>query len=216
METRELFKQLNSTFSMLINEINNMEEDTFFRKERAEKWSIAEEIHHLNLSILPINDLLSKPKLIVERWGHSSRKSRNIESFMQDYENATVGAEWKAFPPFVPKTESENPNYARLHFTRNQNKIDDFYDLTGKQIEFVRDKFPIAHSIKKNDIISIFKEQTSILLHFSKQINDAKMDDMQLPLPYIGLVTFREVLYFTLEHTKHHFNSVKKLRKNEL
>ncbi|WP_179346443.1 DinB family protein [Winogradskyella ursingii] len=211
METKELFEKLNGTFSKLINEISNVENNIFFRKEKSEKWSIAEEIQHLSLSILPINNLLSQPKLVTERWGHSNRKSRNMELFLNDYEKATLGQEWKAFPPFVPKTESESPNYAELHYTSNQNKIDDFYNLTGKQIELVRDKFQIASSAKKNDIIKTLKEQSSILLTLSKKMNDAQMDDIQIPLPYIGLVTFREILYFTLNHTEHHFNSVKKL-----
>ncbi|MCC1484430.1 DinB family protein [Winogradskyella immobilis] len=211
METKELFEKLNGTFSKLINEISNVENNIFFRKEKSEKWSIAEEIQHLSLSILPINNLLSQPKLVIERWGHSNRKSRNMELFLNDYEKATLGQEWKAFPPFVPKTESESPNYAELHYTSNQNKIDDFYNLTGKQIELVRDRFQIASSAKKNDIIKTLKEQSSILLTLSKKMNDDQMDDIQIPLPYIGLVTFREILYFTLNHTEHHFNSVKKL-----
>lgn len=211
METKELFKKLNGTFSELVNEIGNVENDFFFHKDKFEKWSIAEEIQHLSLSILPINNLLSQPKLVTERWGHSNRKSRSMELFLSDYEKATLGQEWKAFPPFVPKTESESPNYASLHYTRNQSKIDDFYNLTGKQIELVRDKFQIASSAKKNDIMKTFKEQSSTLIAISKQMNDAQMDDMQLPLPYIGLVTFREILYFTLSHTKHHHNSMKNL-----
>lgn len=211
METKELFKQLNGTFSELVNEISNIESDIFFRKEKTEKWSIAEEIQHLSLSILPINNLLSQPKIVTERWGHSNRKSRKMELFLKDYEKTTLKQEWKAFPPFVPKTESESPNYVGLHYTNNQNKIDDFYNLTGKQIEFVRDKFQIAHSAKKNDIIKTFREQSIILLEISKQMDDTQMDDIQLPLPYIGLVTFREILYFTLNHTEHHFNSVRNL-----
>lgn len=211
METKELFKKLNGIFSELINEINNVENDIFFHKEKTEKWSIAEEIQHLSLSVLPINNLLSQPKLVTERWGHSNRKSRNMVLFLNDYEKSTLGQEWKAFPPFVPKTESESSNYAELHYTSNQNKIDDFYNLTGKQIELVRDKFQIARSANKNDIIKTFKEQSSILIAISKQMNDVQMDDIQLPLPYIGLVTFREILYFTLNHTEHHFNSIKRL-----
>lgn len=215
METKELFEKLNGTFSELVNEISNVENDVFFHKEKAGKWSIAEEIQHLTLSILPINNLLSQPKLVTERWGHSNRKSRKMELFLSDYEKATLGQEWKAFPPFVPKTESESPNYAGLHYTSNQNKIDDFYKLTGKQIELVRDKFQISRSANKNEIIKPFKEQSSILIAISKKMNDAQIDDIQLPLPYIGLVTFREILYFTLNHTEHHFNSVKKLSEQE-
>ncbi len=60
METKELFEQLNGTFSELVNEISNVENDIFFRKEKSEKWSIAEEIQHLSLSILPINNLEGK------------------------------------------------------------------------------------------------------------------------------------------------------------
>ncbi len=216
MEKKELFEKLNGTFSALVNEISHVGNDIFFHKEKLEKWSIAEEIQHLSLSILPINNLLSQPKFVTERWGHSNRKSRNLESFLMDYDRETVGQEWKAFPPFVPKTENESPNYAALHYTRNQIKVDDFYNLTGKQIEFVREKFQIARSAKKYDVIKTFKEQSSILIAISEQMSDDQMDDIQLPLPYIGLVTFREVLFFTLNHTKHHYNSVKELSKRQI
>ena len=209
MEPKELFEQLEIAFSEVFNVASNVDDDLFFHKEEAEKWSIAEEIQHLSLSILPINNLLIQTSPTTERWGHSNRKSRSMALFLKDYEKKVSGPVWKAFPPFVPKTENENLNYPRLHYTSDQNKIDDFYKLTGKQIELVREKFQIPSLGNKNDIIKIFKEQSNSLLSISKKMDDAQMDDIQLPLPYIGLVTFKEILYFTLNHTEHHFNSIK-------
>ena len=208
METKTLFQKLDSTFSNLVKDLGHIENDIFFYKEKAEKWSIAEELQHLTLSILPINNLLSQPIAVTERWGPSKRKSRNMEVFLNDYKKATMGREWKAFPPFVPKTENENPNYTALHHTSDQLKIKDFYKLTGNQIQRLRDLFPITGTTRKKDIIQQFSEQSTMLLAISKQMDDKQMDDIQLPLPYIGLVTFKEALYFTLDHTWHHYNSI--------
>ncbi|WP_339727639.1 DinB family protein [Maribacter stanieri] len=213
MESKELFEKLERVFSEVLHILDNMENDFFFRKKKLEKWSIAEEIQHLSLSIVPINNSLSQLPLITERWGHSNRESRSLIIFLKDYEKAVSNGKWKAFPPFVPKTESESLNYSRLHYTSEQNKISDFYNLTGSQIELLREKFQIARLADKDSIIRIFKEQSSILLSVSKKLDDSQMDNIQLPLPYIGLVTLKEILYFTLNHTEHHCNSIKNLSK---
>ncbi|WP_209401421.1 hypothetical protein [Pseudozobellia sp. WGM2] len=113
----------------------------------------------------------------------------------------------------MQKTESESPDYPSLHYTSDQTEINEFYNLTGKQIELLREKYQISRSTTKNDIIRIFEEQSGILLSISKKIDEFQMDSIQLPLPYIGLVTFKEILYFTLNHTSHHFNSIKNLSK---
>jgi len=139
-----------------------------------------------------------------------------MEKFRSDYGQATAGQEWKAFPPFVPKTESESPAYAALHHTEDQNRVDDFYKYTGTGIEMVRDKFQIVRSAKKEGVLGMFAAQSGSLLTTAKQMEDAQLHNIQLPLPYIGLVTLKEALLFTLFHTGHHFNSIKNRLSHQL
>ncbi len=106
---------------------------------------------------MPINNLLSQPIAVTERWGPSKRKFRNREVFLNDNKKATIGREWKAFPPFIPKNENENLNYTRLQRTCNQAKIKDFYKLTGNQIQGLRDLFPITGATRSKDIIHEFR-----------------------------------------------------------
>lgn len=208
METTMLLDQLSQSFSVVIKVSNEIESTLFFNKPKTEKWSVAEQLQHLSLSIAPINNLLSQPELLTKRWGASNRKSRDIQPFLNDYHKATSGLEWKAFPPFVPKIENESEKYAALHYTSDETKIQDFYTLTGNQIELLRDKFQITDSTEKQEIIETFKQQSDYLLTSSRKMDDIQMDTIQLPLPYIGLVTLKEILYFTLNHTNHHFNAI--------
>lgn len=187
-----------------------MENAVFFRKERAEVWSVCEHLQHLILTILPITNLLKNPALLTERWGHSGRGSRTKETFLADYQAAMKGAAWKTIPPFVPKNESDRTENARLHSSQLAQTETDFYALTGTQIQGLPDKLPSAAQTSKEEIVALLLAQGKALITLSGNLDDAQLDDMLLPFPYIGLITLRETLIFTQYHMTCHYATIAK------
>ena len=136
-----------------------------------------------------------------------------MQAFTADYYNATKDEPWKTFPPFTPKLENEPANYSKLHYSANQQKIDKFYQFTGGQITELSGKFPILSSSKKEDIANLFLMQSKAFVELSAAFTDEQMDDLRLPLPYLGLITLREMLFFTIYHTNSHTVKIKEIMK---
>jgi hypothetical protein len=64
---------------------------------------------------------------------------------------------------------------------------------------------------KEEDITNFLLMQSKGLLQLSATFTDEQMDDLQLPLPYIGLITLKEMLFFTIYHTNSHTIKIKEL-----
>ncbi len=211
MEIKAVFELLNNEFSLISNQVKEVNETDFFKKESDEKWSVAENLHHLSLSLLPINNLLKQPELMLERWGHSNRKSREIGVFLEDYKKAVANADWKAFPPFIPKSTNEPDDYMQKHATTTQSKLTEFYQFTGNQIMGLREKIQLNSNSTKNDILDLFQSQYKALFFLAEQLTDVQMDELQIPLPYAGLITCKEMMFFTYNHTKVHRLAIDRL-----
>jgi DinB superfamily len=63
----------------------------------------------------------------------------------------------------------------------------------------------------KENLLQNFKDINQKLLTRAAQLNEADFDSLQLPHPLLGMMTLREMLYFTADHTRHHFNIVEKI-----
>lgn len=211
MEITILMQQFNEELSLIVVHVNKVDETNFFKKRNDEKWSIAENLHHLSLSLLPINNLFKQPELMLERWGHSNRKSRDFNSFLEDYKNAVANADWKAFPPFIPKSTNETDGYLKQHATSTQSKLNEFYQYTGDQIKGLREKMQLESNATKSDVVNLFLSQYKTFFLLSEQLSENQMDDCQIPLPYAGLITCKEMIYFTYNHTKVHRLAIEKL-----
>lgn len=211
MEISILMQQFNDELSLIIAQVNKVDETHFFKKNNDEKWSIAENLHHLSLSLLPINNLFKQPELMLERWGHSNRKSRDFNTFLNDYKDAVANADWKAFPPFIPKSANETESYLQQHATTTQSKLNEFYQYTGNQIKGLREKIQLETNATKSDVVSLFLSQYKTFFLLSEQLSENQLDDCQIPLPYAGLITCKEMMYFTYNHTKVHRLAVERI-----
>lgn len=63
----------------------------------------------------------------------------------------------------------------------------------------------------KKQILDNYLSTTEKLNKAINRWQDEDLDKYILPHPLLGKVTVREMLYFTIFHTRHHFNSVKSL-----
>jgi hypothetical protein len=63
----------------------------------------------------------------------------------------------------------------------------------------------------KAQLLQNFKDINQKLVTRATQLHEADFDTFQLPHPLLGMMTLREMLYFTADHTRHHFNIVEKI-----
>lgn len=212
MEIKEVTLLLQNELEQLKNAVSDIDETLFFSPLKEEKWSIAEHLLHLTLSLLPVNNLFKQPELMLERWGKSNRESREIEVFLADYKKALATADWKAFPPFVPKTTTEPADYLQKHSSTSEDKKNDFYQLTGETIKGLREKIQLDENATKTDVIFGFAQQYNYFFQLISHFSDEQLDACQLPLPYVGLITCKEMIYFTYNHTKVHRMAIERDR----
>jgi hypothetical protein len=211
MLTTTIQTELETLFADLASVVARADEGAFFAKESDARWSPAEEVQHLALTYIPVSGMLARPKIMRRRWGASEHASRDYDSFMRDYKQATSTQAWKTFPPFVPMRENEPEGYMELHASDRTDKVKAFYEQSGgeRAIE-IRATHIWNETTTKADVLAFFQEQSGKLLAGARSISDADLDECRLPLPYIGMITARESLYFTLSHTRHHLGSVRK------
>ena len=62
---------------------------------------------------------------------------------------------------------------------------------------------------KKGELIKKYAEQKQKLISKIEKQNEKDLDAYILPHPLLGKVTLREMLYFTVHHNEHHFESLR-------
>jgi len=118
--------------------------------------------------------------------------------------------------PFIPELENKPVGYPGLHAATNKEKTDEFYALTGSQVTSLPKKMIIHYNTTKKNIIETFRTQSDLVIGRLPGLTDHDLDNYQLPLPYMGLVTLEEMLYFTASHVAHHIDIVKQISSPEL
>jgi hypothetical protein len=63
----------------------------------------------------------------------------------------------------------------------------------------------------KEQLLNDFHELNEKLATRAALLSESDFDMLQLPHPVLGMMTLREMLYFTADHTRHHFNIVEKI-----
>lgn len=211
MEPSEIKSQLEKVFAEIVVVGSRMSSSEFFHKVAAEKWSAAEQVQHLSLTYVPFNTMLPRPRLMLRQWGASGRCSRDPQTFQSDYKNATAGTQWKTFPPFVPMREGESADYLELHASDSSDRIQEFYALSGGDMTKLRTESAVNDATTQRDILDEFETRSTALLAAISKLTQDQLESCQLPLPYIGLVTALEGLYFTNSHTQHHLQSIRSI-----
>lgn len=63
----------------------------------------------------------------------------------------------------------------------------------------------------KKKILDSYLSTSEKLIKAVRKWQDEDLDRYILPHPLLGKLTVREMLFFTINHTRHHFNSIKQL-----
>lgn len=118
------------TFRVFTTVCEGVDENVFFTRPAADKWSVAENVQHLIISTNTTTLAYTLPKFIV-RWvgGTPNRNSRSYEALVDRYQEK-LAAGGKAHGRFVPKPMEIK--YGKQRLLQNWNKA------TGKFINALK------------------------------------------------------------------------------
>ncbi|EAY25418.1 DinB family protein [Microscilla marina] len=68
----------------------------------------------------------------------------------------------------------------------------------------------------KQEVIEAFVQAKEALILAVEQWDDDQLDNYCIPHPLLGKLSVREMLFFTIYHTRHHFQGIKRLLRNIL
>lgn len=136
------------------------------------KWSVSQNVQHINIGLLRLNNFLELPKSSIEtNFGLSDRASMDNESINKLFNNAFEKGV-KAASTFIPDMDLET-------------SLDELINQGKKSLASL----------------------TSNVQSWSEQ----ELEIYNCPHPFLGKVTVREILYFTIYHVNHHQETIKKM-----
>ena len=134
---RGALKELEST-------IYDLNDEQFFYKAEENKWSTAETIQHLILSVNPINLALSMPLVLLKVFGSTKHNSSYDDIVALYQKELSEGA--KASLPFIPRGNSTNGDKTQMLNSLSkayQKLINLFGELSENQL----DEYFLPHPI---------------------------------------------------------------------
>lgn len=171
LDKEEILRESAAVFRQLTDYCLTIPPDLFF-KEPAEKWSIAQNMVHLIISLKTTVAAYALPKFLVRLiGGKPNRLSRSYDELVEKYRQK-LAAGGKAQGRFVPK--KIHPSHTREQVVNKWQKVTEEY----------------LEAIKKNWATEQFDQY--IVKH-----------------PLLGKITLRELCYFTIYHSRHHFEIIK-------
>jgi hypothetical protein len=93
---------LESSRSMA-DQLNLLSDPDFFMQPAEGKWSPAEHLHHLILSVKPLNKALSAPRFLLRFFGQARRDGMQYEQLVKKYQEK-LAAGGTATRRYVPRT----------------------------------------------------------------------------------------------------------------
>lgn len=137
------------------------------------KWSVAQNVQHINIGLSRISNYLALPKLSIEtNFGLSERASKSHDIIIKVFSNA--------FENGVQSTDA---------FLPDENLQSKMEDLISQGKDFLK-------SVIEN------------LQNWSEE----DLEKYNCPHPFLGKITVREILYFTIYHAQHHNETINKMK----
>jgi DinB superfamily len=144
MNKQEILQKLQEGFDLILSTVEPQEDAVFFQRKN-EKWSIAENIDHLRLSVKPLNMAFSLPNFTLLFFGTLNRPERTYDEMIAKYLSKLQ--EGVVAPPnFVPEGLAEEKDRAKI--------LQDFNEVNQKFLEKIADyseedlgKYLIPHPV---------------------------------------------------------------------
>lgn len=169
MTKEKIVEELHKGFDKVAATGQNINDSAFFGKHDL-KWSAANNIEHLILSVKPLTLAFRLPKFVLLFFGKPNRPILTYDELVSKY-LAKLSSGGRASAAFVPRSKR----------------------------------------IDKNALINSFIAENKKFVSLVSKWNEADLDRYLLPHPLLGKLYAREMLYFTIHHTKHHLRAIEKL-----
>jgi nitrate/nitrite-specific signal transduction histidine kinase len=155
------------------------------------------------LSVIPTNQFFDR---IGESW--------SVAHHLQHITNATNRvAQGLANPGVLPKREPATPtrDFATLH----QTYLDTLKDTPGETLRQFGSRVTLEEhqdlDAYKTQLISSFAHAISNFNAALETFDEANLETLGMPHPLLGLISTREMVFFTVFHNAHHQNGIQKL-----
>lgn len=146
-----------------------------FLQDYPDRWSAAEYLQHLILSVKPLAKALAMPPAqLGQLFGAADHPSRSFEELVADYEAA-----------LIPFTQS----------------------LTGVTPVGYRMPEEVTHI--KHYLIETWQDANQRLFTALAGWSEDALDQYHLQHPLLGMLTVREMLFFTLHHNRSHCEDIR-------
>ncbi|MBC7846181.1 MAG: DinB family protein [Flavobacterium sp.] len=107
------------------------------------KWSVAQNVEHINIALGRVNNYLSLPKTSIEsNFGFSNRESISNEALIEKYLNALANGT-KATAPFIPELNINSNIQELVH--QGKNNLESFISNLQNWSEEELDKYNCPH-----------------------------------------------------------------------
>jgi hypothetical protein len=147
-----------------------------------EDWSAADYLKHLIISVKPFAKAMSmSPEALAKLFGESGRASRSYDQIVAAYQ-ARIDAGMRA---------EDAGNAVIPAAYRYPDGV-----IVGDQAS------------ERAHLAQAWQDANTRLLGAMHQCDDAMLDSHQLPHPAIGLLTLREMLFFTVHHNSLHARDI--------
>jgi hypothetical protein len=145
MTKAESIQKLNEAFAAIEALIHSLPEEQFFQKPENGKWSVAENVEHLFLSVKPLVGLFGKKDIMLANWGKSDRTSGTYDELVNTYlERLSKLPSGVAFGPVAPVTITGS----RDEITGNLRSIHGkFIERTEAMTEEELDSYQVPHPL---------------------------------------------------------------------
>lgn len=142
MTKQAIIQKLSEGFSIVEATIRQSDDDIFFDK-KDEKWSAAQNVQHLILSVKPLNLAFTLPNFALLFFGKLNREPRNYQEMVEKYQQKLAEG-GVSTEQFTPKEESSNKEEIIKQFTAVN---DSFLKKIDKFSEEDLDKYLLPHPL---------------------------------------------------------------------
>ncbi len=138
----KIIEELQKEFEKVLTTVQPIADSAFFKRSDS-KWSIAENLEHLILSVKPLNLAFRLPKFGLLFFGKPNRPIRTYEELVRRYENKLESG-GRATSAFVPKIKRVDKQSLILSFEKENKKL---VHSLGKWSESDLDGYLLPHPL---------------------------------------------------------------------
>lgn len=142
MTKQEIIQKLSEGFNLVETTINNTDSQKLYLK-KGEKWSAAQNVEHLTLSVKPLNLAFVLPNFALLFFGKLNRNPRSYEEMVEKYHQKLVEG-GVSTGQFIPKDEESHKEEIIKQFRRGN---DTFLKKIDKFSEEDLDKYLLPHPL---------------------------------------------------------------------